>query len=231
MSQRLSIVSEKDATGIAKEVIEASNQLLGRSANLLKIIATHSPLVARWWLGFVAAVRQPTLGSSTEMRLRNLASVKTSLVNECAYCTSHTRILGEALGFTAAEFELMQSDAYKTSDAFSRREKAAIAWAEAMTLNTAKRDMALWKEMKEVFTETEIVEISMIVGLFNVANRLNDSFWTDLETEEFNRRQGRAMNVQIDALEQFAAGFPKSGATQRAGRPDEISRQVLPAAE
>ena len=84
----------------------------------------------------------------------------------------------EALGFTAAEFELMQSDAYKTSDAFSRREKAAIAWAEAMTPNTAKRDMALWKEMKEVFTETEIVEISMIVGLFNVANRLNNSFWT-----------------------------------------------------
>ncbi|MGD9920166.1 MAG: thioredoxin domain-containing protein [Pseudorhodoplanes sp.] len=215
MSQRLSMISEEDATGIAKEVIEASNHMLGRSANLLKIIATHSPYVARWWLGFVAAIRQPNLGSSTDVRLRNLASVKTSIVNECAYCTAHTRILGESLGLSKEEFEALQSDAYKTCDAFSRREKAAIAWAEAMTLNTAKRDAALWEEMKAVFTETEIVEISMAIGLFNIANRLNDSFWTELESDEFNRRQGRAMNVTVETLEDFAATFRTSGDRQR----------------
>lgn len=223
MSQRLSMVSEESAQGIAKEVIEASNAMLGRSANLLKIISTHSPLVARWWLGFVAAVRQPNLGSSTEMRLRNLASVKTSIVNECAYCTAHTRILGESLGLSQEEFTLMQSDAYKTSDLFSRRDKAAIAWAEAMTNNTAKRDKALWQEMKDVFTETEIVEISMAIGLFNIANRLNDSFWTELESDEFNRRQGRAMNVSVETLEDFAAGFAQSGRKQRATNAARVS--------
>jgi hypothetical protein len=48
-------------------------------------ILAHSPHLAKWYLGFVAAVRQPDAGAVSEVRLRNLAILKTSVVNGCRY--------------------------------------------------------------------------------------------------------------------------------------------------
>ena len=84
MTQRLPGISDAEAQGIAKQVFETSNQLLGRTANLLRILA-HSPHIARWFLPLVAAVRQPNAGAVSDVRLRNLAVLKTSILNGCKY--------------------------------------------------------------------------------------------------------------------------------------------------
>ena len=108
-TQRLSGISDQDAGGLAKEIIEGSNLLLGRSSNLLRILSKHSPYLARWFLGFVAAVRQPNLGASSDVRLRNLATIKTSLANECNYCATHASIYGQALAGTKSSISLTVS--------------------------------------------------------------------------------------------------------------------------
>lgn len=112
-------------------------------------------------------------------------------------------MLGQALGLKEQEFEALQGD-YRASPLFSEREKAVIAWAEAMTLNTAKRDNAVWDALKRHFSDAEIVEISLITGMFNMINRLNDSFRTELESEEYNRRQHGAVGVTRATLEEYA---------------------------
>lgn len=112
-------------------------------------------------------------------------------------------MLGQALGLTDAEFEALQGD-YRASALFNDREKAALAWAEAMTLNTAKSDDAVWQELRRRFTDAEIVEISLASAMFNMINRLNDSFRTELEPEEYNRRQHGAVGVTRTALEDYA---------------------------
>jgi len=84
MSQRLRGISDEEASGSVKEIFDSSNQLLGRTANLVRILA-HSPYLARWFLPFVAAVRQPNAGAVSEVRLRNLAVLKTSTINDCHY--------------------------------------------------------------------------------------------------------------------------------------------------
>ncbi len=84
MSQRIRGITDLEATGPAKELFEASNQMLGRIANLQRILA-HSPYVARWFLPLVAAVRQPKAGAVSDVRLRNLAVLKTSTINGCKY--------------------------------------------------------------------------------------------------------------------------------------------------
>jgi alkylhydroperoxidase family enzyme len=112
-------------------------------------------------------------------------------------------VLGQALGLRDEEFDALQGD-YRTSDLFDRREKAVLAWSEAMTLNTAKRDNAVWHELRSLFSDAEIVEISLACAMFNMINRLNDSFRTDLEPEEYNRRQHRAVGVAREALEDYA---------------------------
>ena len=112
-------------------------------------------------------------------------------------------MLGQALGLTDAEFEALQGN-YRASPLFDEKEKAALAWSEAMTLNTAKRDGAHWNDMRRLFTDAEIVEISMACALFNMINRLNDSFRTELEPEEYNRRQHRAVGVTAATLDEYA---------------------------
>lgn len=112
-------------------------------------------------------------------------------------------MLGQALGLTEAEFDALY-DGYRESALFNAREKAAIAWAEAMTLNTAKHDDAVWDALRANFNDAEIVEISLASGLFNMINRLNDSFRTELESVEYNQRQHRAIGVTRAALEDYA---------------------------
>jgi alkylhydroperoxidase family enzyme len=84
MVQRLRGISDEEASGPVMDVFDASNRLLGRTANLLRILA-HSPYLARWFLPLVAAVRQPTAGAVTPARLRNLAVLRTSIINGCRY--------------------------------------------------------------------------------------------------------------------------------------------------
>ena len=84
MTQRIRGITDEEATGPAREMFEASNRMLGRVANLQRILA-HSPHVARWFLPHIAAVRQPTAGAVSDVRLRNLAVLKTSTLNGCRY--------------------------------------------------------------------------------------------------------------------------------------------------
>lgn len=112
-------------------------------------------------------------------------------------------MLGQALGLTDAEFDALQDD-WRASPLFNDREKATLAWSEAMTLNTAKQDGPAWDDMRRLFSDAEIVEISLACALFNMINRLNDSFRTALEPEEYNRRQHGAVGVTPKALEEYA---------------------------
>jgi len=84
MTQRLPGIDDAAADDYTAAIFAASNRLLGRSANLLRILC-HSPDLARWFLGLVAAVRQPHAGAVSPVRLRNLATLKTSITNGCRY--------------------------------------------------------------------------------------------------------------------------------------------------
>ena len=112
-------------------------------------------------------------------------------------------MLGQALGLTDAEFDALQGD-YRSSQLFNEKEKAVLAWSEAMTLNTAKQSGKHWDDLRRLFNDTEIVEISMACAMFNMINRLNDSFRTELEPEEYNRRQHGAVGVTAAVLDDYA---------------------------
>jgi alkylhydroperoxidase family enzyme len=221
MTKRLNMLSDGDATGVAREVLMACELFLGRTANLQRILANHNPFFARWIIGLVATVRQPDLGATSDPRLRGLAIIKTSMTNACEYCTEHTSVYGQGLGIGPEECAVLDSDAYKDNPLFSDKEKAVVAWAEAMTRNTARQDKAVWEELKRHCTDVEIVEVSVACAMFNMINRLNDSFWTDLEPLEVNRKQWDAVkegSVTIDDVEAFAGRFAETGRAYRTVR-------------
>ena len=207
--QRVSNLEKEDYSTSEIEIFDAAEQFLGRTSNLMKILITHTPEIARWWLGFLVSIRQDGLGSNSDVKLRGLACVKTSMTNECNYCTSHTRIYAKGIGLSDEQIITISTDEYKTSSLFTTREKLALEWAEAVTLNQSRDNQELASRMKVEFSDREIFEITLASGLFNLGNRLNDSFVSELESETYNRKQWDAVGkLSLDALEDFASNFP-----------------------
>jgi len=103
-----------------------------------------------------------------------------------------------------------------TSPHLTPRERAAVLWAEHVTRNTAQQRGDVYERVKAQFSDAEIVELTLICAMFNMINRLNDSFWTELETPEYNEKQWNAVeDLSIDDIEAYAGRFAGAGQAQR----------------
>lgn len=65
----------------------------------------------------------------------------------------------------------------------NEREKAAVLWAEHVTKNTAKERDDVFDHLKQHYNEAEIVELTLMSGMFNMFNRFMDSLHIDLEVQ------------------------------------------------
>ena len=182
-SQRLPKIEREDLSGDLAHFYDAVTQLLGRVPNFYRTIS-HAPWLVMLMLGFNAAVQRQWPGTRLPGRIKEMVIIKTSHVNGCRYCYAHNTALGQAAGITHDEIIAMSSDDYLNSETLSEREKAAIQWAEAVTLNTAARDDDLFARLKRLYSDGEIVELTMASAMFNMINRLNDSLRVPIEVQD-----------------------------------------------
>ncbi len=70
-----------------------------------------------------------------------------------------------------------------SSPHLSPREKAAVLWAEHVTRNTARSRDDVFDQLRKHFTEPEIVELTLICGMFNMFNRFMDSLRIPVEVQ------------------------------------------------
>lgn len=169
-------------------------ETLGRVPNFVATVA-HSPAIVRWLVPFVATLHREGTGSVLDARTKNLVILKTSLVNGCEYCVGHNKVMGESLGVTEKYVDAMEKDDYRESDLFDDRDKAVIWWADEVTRNTARYNRECYENLLGFFDEPEIVELTLLSGLFNMVNRFNDSLQVDLEGME--SRQGIVKTRQL----------------------------------
>ncbi|GHN01212.1 alkyl hydroperoxide reductase AhpD [Cytophagales bacterium WSM2-2] len=115
--------------------------------------------------------------SSLERSLQDLICFRVSQINGCAYCLDmHSKDL-RAEGET--EQRLYMLDAWREAPFYSDRERAAFAWAEAVTNITDGRvSDAVYEEARAQFSETELIDLTMVVLTINNYNRMNIAFRT-----------------------------------------------------
>jgi alkylhydroperoxidase family enzyme len=89
--------------------------------------------------------------------------------------------LGRKVGLTEAQIKAAQGGDYMHSPDLDARQKAAIRWAEAVTLLTARDDADAFAAMRQHFSEKEIVELTVFCGMWNYSNRLCEALHVDLE--------------------------------------------------
>ncbi|MTI56060.1 carboxymuconolactone decarboxylase family protein [Geosporobacter ferrireducens] len=72
------------------------------------------------------------------------------------------------------------ADKEDNPELFTAREKAALEFAERMTVDSNNVDEDLWNRLKEHFDEGEIIEIACVIGVFNYFNRFNNALKVDI---------------------------------------------------
>jgi AhpD family alkylhydroperoxidase len=109
--------------------------------------------------------------SGLEPKLVHLVKMRASQINGCAYCLDMHSIDARAEGET--EQRLYTLDAWRETPFFTERERAALAWTEAVTLIAQTHaPQEVYEELKKYFTEKEIVDLTFVVGTINLWNRL-----------------------------------------------------------
>jgi len=106
-------------------------------------------------------------------------------------------------GVTDEELEALRSDRYMDSDLFTAREKAAILWAEHVTLNTAKFRDEVFEQVSTVFSEAEIVELTTLSAFRNMRNRMHDSLQIDLDPPAGAASVGAGSRVDPEGLNRY----------------------------
>jgi AhpD family alkylhydroperoxidase len=113
--------------------------------------------------------------SKLEPSLLHLIKMRASQINGCAYCIDMHSKDARANGET--EQRLYALDAWRETPFFTDRERAALAWTEAVTLVT--RDHvpdAVFEEASQRFTQEELVNLTLAVTTINAWNRLSIAF-------------------------------------------------------
>lgn len=181
---RISMVKPADATGEAKRVYDAAMKQWGTVSNFSQILG-HSPSSLEGWMYPNAGIRLNNLKTDPEyVKVQQLVIVKTSSLNRSAYCLSHNVDLGAAVGLSDEQIAAAQTDTYASSPHLDDRQKAALRWAEVVTLMTAHDDDDAFGEMKKHFSERQIVELTVFCGMWNYSNRLCEALHVDVEPPE-----------------------------------------------
>ncbi len=110
--------------------------------------------------------------SRIEQPLLHLLEYRISQINGCAYCLDmHSKDL-RAEG--ESEQRLYVMDAWRETPFFSERERAALAWAEAV--NDCEVPDSVFEEAREQFSEEELIDLTVAVNAINSYNRINIAF-------------------------------------------------------
>lgn len=121
--------------------------------------------------------------SPVEKSLRDLINFRVSQINGCAYCLDmHSKDL-RADGET--EQRLYMLEAWRDSPIYTDRERAALAWAEAITKVTEGRvPDDVYEEACKQFSDIELIDLTMDVIGINSFTRINIAFRTPAGTYE-----------------------------------------------
>jgi 4-carboxymuconolactone decarboxylase len=172
---RISLIEESNHPELADLIGKIRAGRRGSLINVYKLLL-HSPSLAAIWLDFVSAARFET---ALEGRLREIVIVRIAHLNGTAYVfKQHVPQLSAPEGLTDKECDALAD--WQNAQSFSTRERAALAYTDAMTREVAVPD-PVFEALRPHFNERQIVELSVLVGLYNMHTRVFTALRIDPE--------------------------------------------------
>jgi len=133
--------------------------------------AQHSPELFKKLSDLSAALK----GSAIEQKIRDLVQLRASQINGCAFCldmhVKEAKIHGES------ELRLFHVAIWRESNLFLPRERAALAWTEAVTrLPEGGVPEELYERVRAELSEKEISDLTFSIMVINAWNRASVAF-------------------------------------------------------
>jgi len=125
----------------------------------------------------VLALSHAAANAGIDKQLLELIKLRASQINGCAFCVQFHILQSERLGIAADKLNLVV--VWRETALFSARERAALAWTEALTRLTEGVSDEVYAEASTEFSEKELAYLSSAIASINVWNRLGAAYrWT-----------------------------------------------------
>ena len=125
----------------------------------------------------VTALGKVAATAGLDKELLELVKLRASQINGCAFCVQYHILQGESLGVPADKLNLVV--VWREVPQFSARERAALAWTEALTTLPNGVSDEVYAEVAAEFSEQELTYLTSAIASINVWNRFGAAYrWT-----------------------------------------------------
>ncbi len=152
-----------------KALLRVAEEKLGFVPNVLRALALRPDHLLAWWRYYDPLMRGEGKLSRAE---REMIALVVSRLNDCEYClASHSSYLRELTGDPTLPDRIVAN--WRRVEELSERERALLAFAEAVTLDSARLELEDIEALRSVGLDDEaIFEAAEVAAMFNYTNRL-----------------------------------------------------------
>jgi AhpD family alkylhydroperoxidase len=122
----------------------------------------------------VLALGQLAAKAGLDKELLELVKLRASQINGCAFCVQYHILQAEHLGVSIDKLNLVV--VWREAPQFSKRERAALSWTEALTTLSGGVSDEVYAEASAEFTEQELAYLTSAVAAINVWNRFGTAY-------------------------------------------------------
>jgi uncharacterized peroxidase-related enzyme len=170
---RISLIEPAQASAEVKEIYDG--KLKGKPGSIQKALA-HRPTMLGKFLEFYASV-----GRSLDRKLYEAVYLRVSLINGCHYCIQHHIQGAKRAGLTLEQMKALKEENYS---GFGAAEQVALRYAEKLTRTPSGASDGDFTELKKHFSDEQIVDLHMLIGLANLTNRVTGPLALEVEFPE-----------------------------------------------
>jgi AhpD family alkylhydroperoxidase len=125
----------------------------------------------------VLALGRIAAKAGIDQQLLELIKLRASQINGCAFCVQYHVLQAERIGVVADKLNLVVT--WREAPQFSTRERAALAWTEALTLLTGGVSDDVYEQARAEFSDKELTYLTSAIASINVWNRFGAAYrWT-----------------------------------------------------
>ena len=161
-----------------KELVKFFNETLGFCPNSV-LTMQKNPALAKAFINLNMAVMENHGALTSEFK--RLIAFVSSNTSGCRYCQAHTIRAAERYGASKERLENIWN--FEQSDCFSDQEKVALKFTREASKVPVATTQVMEEELKQHWSENDIIEIMSVIALFGYLNRWNDVMGTSLEED------------------------------------------------
>jgi 4-carboxymuconolactone decarboxylase len=172
---RVQLIAEDEHAELAESIARIKGARGGRLINIYRLML-HSPILANAWFDLNQAVRY---GTEIDGQCRELAVIRVAILNDVEYVQrAHGPAYALKEGLTPEQVTAVTD--WPSSNLFTDKQRALLDYTDSMTRDIDVPD-AVFAEVRKHFSERQTVELTMLLGAYNMLTRFLKALKVDPE--------------------------------------------------